>query len=77
MARGDGSIWKSVVSEVELRRCAFNSHSAAFGIGRLFSLMPSKSSSVLPMPPAFPLRAFGIKPIAEISFNFAMRAGFV
>jgi len=47
-------MWNSVVNEPDSIRCAFNSHSAAFGIGRLFSLIPSSSSSVLPMPPWLP-----------------------
>ena len=51
IARGDGSMWNSVVRELDPIRCAFSSHSAAFGIGRLFSLIPSSCSSVLPMPP--------------------------
>jgi hypothetical protein len=50
-ARGEGSVWKRVVSEVVAIRCAFSSHSAALGIGRIFSLISSRSSNVLPMPP--------------------------
>ena len=36
----------------------FNSHSAAFGKGKLFSSIPKISSTVLPTPPALPGLAF-------------------
>src|SRR5271157_3036657 len=39
--------------------------------------MPSRSSSVLPIPPSLPLRAFLIQPMAAISFNCAIRLSFV
>jgi len=62
--RSESSIWKRVVRDVVFARCVFSSHSAAFGIGKLFSLIPSKSSRVLPTPPTLPLRPLGTQLMA-------------
>lgn len=53
-------------------RCAFSSHSEAFGIGRLFSVRPSKSSRVLPTAPSFLPRALGTQPRVLISRSSSM-----
>src|SRR5207237_7005994 len=75
--RGEGSIWKSVVKEPASALWHFSSHSAAFGIGRLFSSMPSKSSRVFPTPPWFPGRLFFIQPCALIFLSRLTKSSFV
>src|SRR3989338_2404345 len=46
-------------------------------MGKLFSSMPSKSSKVLPTPPALPGLAFGIHPCRPISLSAWISASFV
>jgi len=65
------------MSEVEPIRCVLSSHSAAFGIGRLFSLMPSRSSRVFPTPPWLPSRLLSIQPISTISCKRLFNDSFV
>jgi len=72
IARGEGSIWNKVVRDEVFFRWHFSSHSAAFGIGKLFSLIPNISSRVLPTPPTLPGRAFLTHPISLTSFNFSI-----
>ena len=50
-------MWNKVVREVVSNLWHLSSHSAALGIGKLFSLIPSKSSKVLPIPPTLPCLA--------------------
>ena len=70
-------MWNSVVSELVSALWVFSSHSAAFGSGRLFSSMPSRSSSVFPTAPALPGRALQTQPNSGISRIGLLRVSLV
>ena len=76
-AVGDGSICDNVNNEVVFFSCAFNSHSAALGIGKLFSSIPSKSSNVLPTAPLLLFLKFSIQPLFLIFFNSCIKLSLV
>ena len=76
-ARGDGSMWNNVTNELVSFFCAFSSHSAALGIGKLFSSIPNKSSMVLPTPPSLFFLPVAIHPISRIFCNARIKPSFV